>query len=66
MRALRVPGPADETEVAVVPYRADPAACGHPPDRVKEEAASVALSWPVMTGLPWCRTRWKDRRCDAY
>ena len=26
----------------------------------------VALSRWVMTGLPWCRARWKDRRCDAH
>ena len=26
-------GPAGETEVAVVPYRADPPACGRPPGR---------------------------------
>ena len=29
-------------------------------------AAIMTLSWPGMTGLPWCRARWKDRRCDAY
>jgi hypothetical protein len=23
----------------------------------------VALSRPVITGLPWWRARWKDRRC---
>ena len=29
-------------------------------------AVMVTLSRWVMTGLPWCRARWKDRRCDAH
>jgi len=34
--------------------------------RAPAGAVMVALSRWVMTGLPWCQARWKDRRGDAH
>ena len=64
---VTAPAPLRERLRPLLRARADPRrAAPAGPDRAKEEAASVALSRSVMTGLPWCRTRWKDRRRDAH
>jgi hypothetical protein len=59
LRALRVLGPRVKQRPPSCHTAPIRRAGARGPDRAKEEAASVALSRSVTTGLPWCRTRWK-------